>query len=594
MAGLSESFVGLAQTNNGTLRTGPIPPMPRRRERELLCPDGQQHHRGRELRLNNEVGQPKMVVTPRPSNLIWKGTGGLCEFTNDGDPIVNYDEAAGRWLVSQFALDTTGPFAFHECIAISKTADPTGSWYAYDYLISTTKMNDYPKFGIWPDGYYMSVNQFDFTNGGDWAGTGAVVFERAKMLAGSPGARMIYLDTYAGCPGSGAPECDLGGTLPADLEGVPPLPGAPNAFVQFDDDSWGYSGDQLQVWEFRTNWAAGTASFSQAATLPVSAFVSEVCPGYSRSCIPQPGTAQGLDAIADRLMYRAQFRNRGFYNSLVLNHTVKDGHPGGGPLVRAAPVPERRLGRGSSRGRTRPPTPAAAGWAASRWTATATSRSATPSPAADIFPTIAYAGRLAGDPAGTLPQTEVIALSSSTAGGSQTGSAARWGDYSALDLAPDGCTFWYTNEYLRGTSGRRVVDLDRRVQVPLLHAGDAALDDLQVHRQPRRLGARKRRGHRSRRHPGLTSGPLARRRRRAGPPVQVGPLVPHRGAARRRGGRRRAPAALRKKGGDRRRPAVHPLPPRARRHRVAGARRDQPAGEPRLPGPVPTGTTSPS
>ena len=77
--------------------------------------------------------------------------------------------------------------------------------------------------------------------------------------------------------------------LPSDLEGVPPLPGAPNPFVQFDDDSWGYSGDQLQVWEFRTNWAAGTASFSQAATLPVSAFVSEVCPGYARSCIPQPG-----------------------------------------------------------------------------------------------------------------------------------------------------------------------------------------------------------------------------------------------------------------------------------------------------------------
>jgi hypothetical protein len=35
--------------------------------------------------------------------------------------------------------------------------------------------------------------------------------------------------------------------------------------------------------------------------------------------------------------------------------------------------------------------------------------------------------------------------------GSQTGDLTRWGAYSAMIVDPaDDCTFWYTNEYLRG------------------------------------------------------------------------------------------------------------------------------------------------
>ena len=44
--------------------------------------------------------------------------------------------------------------------------------------------------------------------------------------------------------------------------------------------------------------------------------------GYSETCIPQPGTTSKLDALADRLMYRLQYRNFGDHESLVVNHTV--------------------------------------------------------------------------------------------------------------------------------------------------------------------------------------------------------------------------------------------------------------------------------
>lgn len=109
-----------------------------------------------------------LLYGPAANNTLWTGFGGPCETYNDGDPIVLYDHLADRWLMSQFAV----PGPFYQCIAISQTGDPTGAWYRYAFLVHATKMNDYPKFGVWPDGYYMSVNQF---NPG-WAGGGSSCF----------------------------------------------------------------------------------------------------------------------------------------------------------------------------------------------------------------------------------------------------------------------------------------------------------------------------------------------------------------------------------------------------------------------------------
>ena len=66
------------------------------------------------------------------------------------------------------------------------------------------------------------------------------------------------------------------------------------------------------------------------------------------------------------------------------------------------------------------------------------------------YPSIRYTGRLTADPLGSLPQGEASIIAGS---GSQTHSAARWGDYSMMALDPtDGCTFWYTQEYMAVTS----------------------------------------------------------------------------------------------------------------------------------------------
>ena len=86
-------------------------------------------------------------------NTLWTGFGGACETSNDGDPQVNYDHLADRWVMSQFALPNYPSGPFYQCFAVSTTPDPTGSWYRYAFVVSATKMNDYPKIGVWPDGY---------------------------------------------------------------------------------------------------------------------------------------------------------------------------------------------------------------------------------------------------------------------------------------------------------------------------------------------------------------------------------------------------------------------------------------------------------
>jgi len=63
-------------------------------------------------------------------------------------------------------------------------------------------------------------------------------------------------------------------------------------------------------------------------------------------------------------------------------------------------------------------------------------------------PGIKYAGRLSTDPANTFSQSEqTLIQGTGTQTGSCGGTCIRWGDYTAMTLDPDGCTFWYTNEY---------------------------------------------------------------------------------------------------------------------------------------------------
>jgi hypothetical protein len=382
------------------------------------------------------------LIGSTPGNALFDGLGGPCETQNDGDPIVQYDHLSDRWMASQFALFAED--GFHQCIAVSTSGDPTSTWNQYDFLISATKINDYGKFGVWPDAYYMSINQFDANTFG-WAGQGAVAFERDAMLDGLP-AQMVYFDLFSVDP-------LFGGQQPSDLDGLPPPEGTPNVFVESDDDASGWDTDRLSMWEFHVDWDDPSNSTfgvdgEPNGHLDTDPFESDIC-GFARDCIPQPGTSQGLDAISDRLMYRLQYRNFGDHASLVVNQTVDaDGSDHAG--IRWYELRDSGSGWGIEQQGTYAPDSDHRWMGSAAMDASGDIAVGFSVSSSDTFPSIRAAGRLVTDPAGELSQGESEMIAGT---GSQTHPAARWGDYSMLAVDPvDQCTYWYTQEYLTTTS----------------------------------------------------------------------------------------------------------------------------------------------
>ncbi|HSK64976.1 MAG TPA: hypothetical protein VK893_14075, partial [Pyrinomonadaceae bacterium] len=66
---------------------------------------------------NNEITAFNLVPGfPKQGNVVWQGIGGRCQTDNDGDPIVQYDQLADRWVLTQFAVSAQ---PFTQCVAVS-------------------------------------------------------------------------------------------------------------------------------------------------------------------------------------------------------------------------------------------------------------------------------------------------------------------------------------------------------------------------------------------------------------------------------------------------------------------------------------------
>jgi hypothetical protein len=398
-----------------------------------------------------------VLVASTPINTLFSTLpgGDRCNTNNDGDPVVLYDQLADRFMISQFAvLPFPGTHEYNQCIAVSKTGDPTGSYWVYDFVWATNRLNDYPHFGIWPDGYYMTMHQFDATSQ-VYQGAGIAVYERDAMLSGLT-AQQIRFDT-------GTQTLDYGGHLPADLEGSTlPAVGAPNHVFEWDNAGWlGDPVDTIRIWNVHVDWTTpanstfgANAQFDPDFTLqPADATVlsdsGEPC-FNTRNCIPQPSTAQKLDAISDgRLMYRASDRFLSGHESVLIQNTVDAGSGIAGPRW----IEIRGLASGSpaifQQGTFSPDS-------THRWMGSVAMDKlgdialGYSMASSALFPSIGYTGRKDGDTPGLMTLGEKMIQAGA---GSQTSTSARWGDYSEMNVDPsDDCTFWYTNEYFTSTS----------------------------------------------------------------------------------------------------------------------------------------------
>jgi len=372
-----------------------------------------------------------VVVPPTNLNTLFAGVPG--GNTNEGDPILLYDDNADRWLAAEFS-GVSGPD--YMMIAISVTDDPTGDWYRWSW--SMNGFPDYMKFGVWEDGYYMGTNT---TSGSD-----IYVFEREEMLIGATSPQMVKFDN-PNRPNSGF-HC----VLPADCDGDYAPAGTPGIFLTINDDAWGGGGDALWLFELDVDWdSPSNSTFQRTQQIAVSPFDSNF--GSTWDNIKQKGTGQELDAINQILMYRVQYRNFGTEKRIVCNHTVDvDGTDHAGIRwyelelngdtweirqegTYAPDEHSRWMGSIAMNGTK----DIALGYSASSTTK---------------YPSIYYCGQssVENTAATGIMDIEEGVIKEGTV--SQTG-YNRWGDYSNMSVDPaDDKTFWFTTEYMISGSSK--------------------------------------------------------------------------------------------------------------------------------------------
>ncbi len=374
-----------------------------------------------------------LLAGPTALNTLFEGVAG--SECNSGDPIVLYDEQAGRWLVAEFSICGVNDFVL---IAISTTSDPTGAWHKYSFDVDD--IPDYEKFGIWRDGYYMGINNA--------VGNDIYVFERSQMLIGGEAVAVAFNNPWR----------------PATMDGfmcVPPLDndgdfapeGEPGLFITINDDAISGGSDQLWIYELSVNWAQpGASTFIRAQQLSVAPFDSNF--GSTWENISQYGTTRKLDAVPQVIMNPPQYRNFGTYETIVCCHTVdvdNSDHAG----VRWYEL--RRAGGGAwsvrQQGTYAPDEH-------SRWMGSimmngmhqiALGYSISGS---NLHPGIRYCGQ---SEAANLVAGSVLDIAEDTIHHGQYSqlNINRWGDYAAMQVDPsDDMTFWFTSGYV-GPSGAR-------------------------------------------------------------------------------------------------------------------------------------------
>ncbi|MGD1082822.1 MAG: hypothetical protein ABR881_31285 [Candidatus Sulfotelmatobacter sp.] len=383
-----------------------------------------------------------LIAGPLAGTNFWKGFGAPCETSNDGDIIIQWDKSNHRWLASQ---NVFSPTPYMTCIAVSQTADATGSYFRYAF--PQPGFPDYPKWGLTRSVYYQSQNDFGADDG--FQGVNVCAYDAKSMLKGSSNATQIcILDNSNGTlfDDSMLPADDDSDSGPTHPE---VLLGAIDNFLPGD----------THVYEYVFNANFGNPAKSTLAgidgSMPISvpAFNLAICssgPFLTTDCVPQPGTTAKLDTLGDRLMYRlAHLDERGTQHFLV-THSVNNT-----TAVAARWYEFRAQGLGTTSlslyqsGQT--PDDGEFRWMGSVAMdqtgdiAIGYSRSSATS---GDYPSIYYAGQTAGDPLGTT-ETEALIKQGS---GSQPDTGDRWGDYSSMALdGNDSCTFWYTTEYYPAT-----------------------------------------------------------------------------------------------------------------------------------------------
>src|SRR5438093_1235856 len=393
------------------------------------------------------------LLGPVDTGTLWDGFAVPDCTEPSGDPVVLYDQFMDRWILSQFTTsgldDPSKPF--WNCVAVSTTSDPTGSYYRYAFETGHFQFfPDYPKYGNWPDSYVLTTREFGPTVE---YGIGVYALEKNKMINGEP-ARAVNFFLDGNDPdilplvGDGLLPADVDGKQKPKTDTTIPLVG-----TQDDGASYGATFDALNIWDLNVKWrSTPIASLVLNTQLPTAPFDSIFpCAPTSRDCLPQPGItnpAQYLDILSyrQRPTFRLAYRNFNTYETMVTNQSV-EATPGVAG-VRWYEIRRDALGAYSvfQQGTYAP------GDGVHRWMGSVAmdkkgdiALGYSVVNGTTVYPGIRYTGRLSGDTLGQMTLGEGTIIDGT---GVQRTTLSRWGDYTDMTVDPtDDCTFWYVNEY---------------------------------------------------------------------------------------------------------------------------------------------------
>src|SRR5262249_31548436 len=147
------------------------------------------------------------------------------------------------------------------------TDDPVaGGFYSYE-IETGAVLPDYPKLGVWPDGYYIGINSINR----------AIALDRLSMLDGGPMNAIMFQPPSVGPHGM---------LMPGDMDGFPPPDGAPNLFYRHIDHNVGGGVDRVELFEFHADFVDPPSStLTGPIRIPVAPFNS-LCE-FSRNCVQQ-------------------------------------------------------------------------------------------------------------------------------------------------------------------------------------------------------------------------------------------------------------------------------------------------------------------
>ena len=441
----------------------------------------------------------RVLYGPVPTNNVFRGFGGACEFRNSGDAVVRYDQLADRWLIVMpiftrgprrpnepraprggepaslsmigqegqpgaavrlyeppaVAAPVAAPVAAATLPAAAPAATPrpdtppdSGS-YAMCYAISTgpDPFGPYYRYEfvrpLFPDYPRPAVWPDGYyvptSTGDDVIEKHACVVDRARMLRGeSATEQCVVVDGV-----------NFLNNVDLDGQQRPPA-GAPNIMLAAGGSQLNkiMGDDGIYAWSYHVDWTDPTkTTLAGPVKIPVAPYYY-LCDGQLTNCVPQPGVERKLDAQGDKLMARVVYRRIGNRESIVAVHSVNSTAGGGGVRwyeLRLDARDQSRTLRLHQQGTYAPDR-------FYRWMASPAmdgrgnigigySFGGTPNFAGQRF-----AGRLPSDPLGQLTLRERVLVN----GEASQQSTLRWEDYTQTAVDPvDDCTIWYVGDYLR-------------------------------------------------------------------------------------------------------------------------------------------------